>query len=168
MTTTTLYHLAVFIHVMAALIWLGGMFFVALVGAPVLRKVEPPELRVKLFQDLGLRFRNVGWTALGVLVVTGVWILHLRGVLRLETLADPVWWSTSFGRALGWKLTAVVIMVVVSALHDFVFGPRAGRTSGDDPAARARHRRLAIHLARLNAGVGILLVYWAVRLARGG
>lgn len=166
--TTTLYHLAVFIHVMAALVWLGGMFFVALVGAPVLRQVEPAELRVRLFHELGLRFRTVGWAALGVLVATGLWILQIRGVLRLETLTDGVWWSTPFGRALAWKLAAVLVMVVVSGLHDFVFGPRAGRIAGDDGRGRERHRRLALHLARVNAGVGILLVYWAVRLARGG
>ena len=41
----TLYNLVVTLHVLAALFWLGGMFFLALVGAPVLRAVEPPELR---------------------------------------------------------------------------------------------------------------------------
>ena len=47
------YLVNVTIHVFAALFWLGGMFFLALVGAPVLRKVEPPELRARLFQQLG-------------------------------------------------------------------------------------------------------------------
>ena len=39
------YHLNVFVHLMAALVWLGGMFFLAVVGAPVLRGVDPPRLR---------------------------------------------------------------------------------------------------------------------------
>ena len=40
-----LYWLSVTVHVLAAMLWLGGTFFLAAVGAPVLRKVEPPALR---------------------------------------------------------------------------------------------------------------------------
>lgn len=164
-----LYHLAVFLHLLAALLWLGGMFFLGVVGAPVLRKLESTALRVRLFQELGLRFRTVGWTSLGVLVTTGLWILHMRGVLRAQVWTDPAWWATPFGRALFWKLLAVLAMVVVSALHDFVFGPRAGRAQEESrEGARERNRKLALHLARINAGFGLLLVYWAMRLARGG
>ena len=55
------------IHVLAALLWLGGMFFLAAVGAPVLRKVEPPSLGADLFRQLGEQFRLVGWIATGAL-----------------------------------------------------------------------------------------------------
>lgn len=155
-----LYHSLIFLHVLAALFWLGGMFFLAAVGAPVLRKVEPPELRARLFHDLGVAFRRSGWPAIGVLLFTGIWILHLRGVLRWEVLGDPSWWGTSYGRALLWKLLMVVVMIVVSAVHDFVVGPMAAR--GD------KVRRWAALLARGNAVAGLILVYWATRLARGG
>ena len=59
-----MYYLTVTLHVFAALFWLGGMFFLGVVGAPVLRKVEPPELRSRLFQDLGRAFRTSGWIAI--------------------------------------------------------------------------------------------------------
>ena len=36
--------MSVTMHVLAALLWLGGMFFLGVVGAPVLRAVEPVEL----------------------------------------------------------------------------------------------------------------------------
>jgi copper resistance protein D len=57
----TLYYAAVTAHLLAALLWLGGMFFLGVVGAPVLRRVEPPALRQRLFHELGTRFRSVGW-----------------------------------------------------------------------------------------------------------
>jgi len=164
-----LYYLAVFLHLLAALLWLGGMFFLAVVGAPVLRKLESAALRGHLFHELGLRFRTVGWITLVVLVTTGIWILHMRGILRVDVLTDPGWWGTSFGRALAWKLAAVAAMILVSALHDFVFGPRAGRAlEHGGEQAREWNRRVSLHLARINAGFGLLLVYWAMRLARGG
>lgn len=86
------YRILVFVHVLAALFWLGGMFFLAVVGAPALRRLESAELRAHLFHELGVRFRRSGWVAIAVLVATGVWILHLRGVLRAEVLGDPAWW----------------------------------------------------------------------------
>ena len=161
------YHLLVTVHVLAALLWLGGMFFLGLVGAPVLRAVEPPELRQRLFHLLGMRFRTVGWAAIGVLVVTGVLMLRARGLLVWSgVLGTPAFWRTTLGFALAAKLVAVLTMIVVSAIHDFLVGPSASRARAGSPEAIALRRRAAL-LARANAFVGLLLVIAAVRLARG-
>jgi putative copper export protein len=163
----TLYLLNVTIHLLAALLWLGGMFFFALVGAPVLRRLEPAALRARVFAELGTAFRTVGWIAITVLLVTGALNLHLTGVLRGGQAWNPAFWASPYGRALAWKLAAVAVMIAVSAVHDFVLGPRAGRLDPGSPAAlRARSR--AAWLARINALVGLGLVFAAVRLARGG
>ncbi len=163
----SLYYLNVTIHVLAALLWLGGMFFLAVVGAPALRAVEPPALRAELFRALGVRFRTAGWIAIVVLLVTGVFNLHFRGVLRADVLTNGAFWATPFGTALAWKLCAVALMILFSAVHDFVLGPRAGRQRPGTAAAR-RYRVGSAWLARLNAILGIVLVIAAVHLARGG
>ncbi|MGZ8376132.1 MAG: DUF4149 domain-containing protein [Gemmatirosa sp.] len=164
----TLYWVSVTLHVLAALGWLGGMFFLALVGAPVLRRVEPPALRQSLFQQLGLRFRTVGWALLALLVATGVVLLHYRGLLRWTgVLGAPAFWRTAVGHALAAKLAAVGVMLAVSLVHDFVLGPVAGRAMPGSRRA-VRLRLQASWLARVNAVVGIVLVVAAVRLARGG
>ena len=160
-----LYLLNVTLHVFAALLWLGGMFFLAAVGAPVLRAVEPATLRAELFRRLGERFRTAGWIAIAVLLVTGVLNLHFS--TALYRMGDAVFWSSRYGHALAWKLAAVTVMVSVSAVHDFIQGPRASRlVPGSPEALRARTR--AAWMARVNALVGIVLVVAAVRLARGG
>lgn len=158
------YYLNITAHLLAALFWLGGMFFLAIVGAPVLRRIEPPALRAQLFQTLGERFRASGWVAIAVLVTTGVVNLHFRGLLAMEVLGSSSFWATSYGRALGWKLAAVTAMIVISFLHDFVLGPAASRA---EPGT-VRARRRAAWLARVNAILGIIVVLAAVRLARGG
>lgn len=163
----SLYYLNVTVHVLAALLWLGGLFFLAAVGAPVLRKIEPPRLRALIFQELGLQFRRVGWVAIAVLLVTGTLNLRFRGVLSWAVLGDPSFWGTRYGHALAWKLGAVVAMVLVSALHDFVLGPQASLADPASPEA-LRLRKRAARLARINALVGLVLVVAAVRLARGG
>ena len=158
-----LYWVSVTIHVLAAMLWLGGMLFLGAVGAPVLRAVEPPAMRQRLFQDLGARFLAFGWTAIALLVVTGTANLYYRG--WLFAMGSRAFWSTAAGHALMGKLTTVVVMLVVQAVHDFWLGPRASRVTPGSPDALRLRRRAAL-LARANAFVGIVLVMIAVRLAR--
>ncbi len=159
---------SVALHVLAAILWLGGLFFLGLVGAPVLRREAPADLRQRLFHVLGLRFRTVGWTALAVLVVTGTLNLWFRGLLRWEgVLASAGFWTAPPGRALAVKLLAVLAMVGVSYAHDWVFGPRAGLVPADSPEA-ARLRRRAVVLARVNTLLALIIVVAAVFFTRGG
>lgn len=161
------YYLNVTIHLLAAMFWLGGMFFVAVVGAPALRELESAEQRAALFQRLGERFRTSGWIAIAVLLVTGALNLRFRGFLSWRTLGSADFWATPYGHTLAGKLGAVGVMLVVSAVHDFVLGPRASTYEAGSPEAIAARRRAA-WLARLNALAGVVVVIEAVRLARGG
>jgi uncharacterized membrane protein len=163
-----LYLLNVTVHVLAAMLWLGGMFFLAVVGAPVLRQVEPPALRAKLFERLGRQFRAAGWIAIAVLLATGVGNLAFDGVLQDGRILGAELWSTAWGHALAWKLASVATMIVVSAIHDFWLGPLAARMAAEGSSDAARMRTRAAWLARINALLGIVIVAAAVRLARGG
>lgn len=160
-----LYLASVTLHVLAALLWLGGMLFLGLVGAPVLRHVQPAELRQRLFDALGVRFRLVGWWAVAVLLVTGTLNLYFKGYLHWAVLGTGAFWGSHFGGALAIKLAAVTVMLVVQAIHDFVDGPAAGKAAPGTEAALALRRRAAL-LARVNVLVALVLVFAAVRLAR--
>ena len=137
--------------------WLGGMFFLAVVGAPVLRRVEPPALRAQLFGALGRGFRTAGWVAITVLIATGVVNLYFRGLL-----SAAFWHSTP----LLVKLAAVFVMITLSAVHDFWLGPAASHAPAGSKQAITLRRWSAI-IARLNALAGLVLVAAAVRLTRG-
>lgn len=160
-----IFTVSITLHVLAALFWLGGMMFLAVVGAPVLRRVEPPALRARVFNDLGIRFRTTGWIAVGILVVTGLVNLRHHGVLSWEVLGDAHFWHTRFGTALAVKLVAVAVMLVLQAVHDFVHGPQASRAEPGSAEA-LRLRRRAAMLARVNALVALVLLVAAVRLPR--
>jgi uncharacterized membrane protein len=160
-----LYYTSVSIHVLAAMLWLGGMLFLGVVGAPALRAIDSAELRQKLFRDIGMRFRGVGWGSIAVLVVTGVANLWYRGWLSASGMGSPAFWRTDTGHALAAKLVAVAAMITISAIHDFLHGPRASRLVPGSPEAIAA-RRIAMRLARVNALVGVIVVVAAVRLAR--
>lgn len=134
------------LHVLAAVTWIGGMIFIALVLVPVTRRLGDPALRARLVHQVGVRFRTVGWIALGLLTLTGLGNLWQRPYL----LSAP---------RLHWKLGLVVLALVLSALHDFVLGPRAG-LPGADPALRVR----ASWLARVNLLVVLVVVVLGLAL----
>ncbi len=161
----SLYYFNVTVHVLAALVWLGGMFFLALVGAPVLRAVENLELRQKLFDQLGMRFRSVGWIALGVLLVTGLLNLQFRGLLSWRVLTDPAFVRSPWGMAFTVKMAAVAVMLIIEGYHDWVLGPRAGRVVAGSPEALTLRRRASLY-ARISAICGVIIVLAAIRLAR--
>lgn len=163
---STAYHATVFLHVLSAIVWLGGMIAFALL-APILRGVGDEGARQGLFQRLGERFRIVGWLCLSTLMVTGLVQMYARGWWGAGVLGSARFWGTPVGAALAWKLVVAASMLGVQAVHDFWMGPRAGRVRPGTTEARALRRRAAI-LARVNAVLAPVLVWFAVALARGG
>jgi hypothetical protein len=88
--------------------------------------MEPAELRPRLFHQLGLRFRAVGWWAIGVLLLTGLVNLDYRGWLRWSgVLGAADFWRTAQGHALCLKLFAVI---------NALLGVLSSRPRPDSPA----------------------------------
>ena len=109
---TTAYFLTVTLHVLATLVWLGGMLFFALI-APILRDIEDDALRASLFGSLGRRLRTVGWVCIAVLLATGVGQLHLRGWWGGAVWGTPGFWGSALGSALACKFGLVALVLTV-------------------------------------------------------
>jgi putative copper export protein len=104
----------------------------------------------------------------GVLLVTGSFNLWMRGI-RLADFARREFWASPFGRALLLKLGVFAFVLAISAVHDFVVGPRATAAIQRDPRSRdtERLRRQASWLGRANAVLALVLVAIGVILVRG-
>jgi uncharacterized membrane protein len=50
-----------FLRVLAAITWIGGMLFIALVLVPITRRLSDPALRTRFVRDVGVRFRTIAW-----------------------------------------------------------------------------------------------------------
>lgn len=97
----------VFLHVLAATVWVGGQLTLAGL-VPGLRTLSPDAPRA-----VARRFNRIAWPAFGVLVATGVW-----NVLVLEP--D---WDSAYGRTVMVK----VLVVTASGTTAFVHGQAASR-----------------------------------------
>ncbi|GIX49395.1 MAG: hypothetical protein KatS3mg131_3606 [Candidatus Tectimicrobiota bacterium] len=75
-----LYLLSVWLHLLAAAVWIGGMAFLTLVLVPIVRQPEHRAQAPLLMHRTGRRFRTVGWTCLLVLFFTGLVNLVYRGL----------------------------------------------------------------------------------------
>jgi putative copper export protein len=100
------------VHLIAAGIWFGGSTALIFVGVPAIRILEG-EPRGRAMKELGLRWRPLGYGALGVAAVTGV-VLAARE-WQHDTAFQIVFWT---------KVALFLCLVVASYFHNFVLGPR--------------------------------------------
>lgn len=163
-----LYVLSVWIHIIAATIWIGGMLFLVLVVVPWLRSGARMDA-ARFLRETGERFRNVGWACFVVLLVTGTFNLWVRGV-RLSDFVRSEWLQSPFGKTVLVKLGAFALVLLVSAIHDFYVGPRATQAiaaAGRDSSQAQVERRRASLLGRINVLLALVLVVAGVMLVRG-
>lgn len=161
-----MYIITVWIHIVAACVWVGGLLFFGLVIVPVLRRLESRE-GTRVVRALGRQFRPVGWGSLVVLVVTGILNLTARWATP-EQLASATFWTTPFGSTLALKLFLVALVIAATAAHD-VLGARAV-ASAQKPGAEgdaAAQRRIASWLGRITTLLALGVVLVAVMLVRG-
>lgn len=122
------YLVSVWIHVLAAMTWIGGMVLFVVAVMPFFRG-RPESERTAFLAWFGDRFRGLSWTCFTLLLVTGSFNLWMRGV-RLEDFLRPEWRSTSFGHLVTAKLALVLVAVGISALHERVTSRTSARWMG--------------------------------------
>lgn len=69
------------IHLLAALIWVGGMFFAYIVLRPAAMETLTPPQRFRLLNAVLHRFFNWVWGAISAILVTGLYRIYLYGGL---------------------------------------------------------------------------------------
>lgn len=151
---------ALFIHIISALFWVGGMLFLTIVVVPFLHSIPDPQEKSKIYQVVGKKYRFWGWVAIIALLVSGPVLLATLYGLPMSALADPGFSASGFGKAVHIKLALVGIIVVSSLLHDFWLGPKA-RTS----PSLSRWARI---FGRSNLIIALLIVLFAVFIRTGG
>lgn len=67
--------LAIALHLLAAVVWIGGMFFAYIVLRPAAAQLLEPPLRLSLWLQVFKRFFPWVWMALLILVATGLWMV---------------------------------------------------------------------------------------------
>jgi len=147
------------VHVLAVVLWVGGMAFAHFFLRPSLAVLEPAQ-RVKLMHAvLGRFFAAVLWAA-GLVLASGLWIIGRVAKQAVQS-------GGSFSMPLDWSVMSVVgvLMIAIFGHIRFVLYKRLDRAvqAGDVPAGGAAlasiRQWVGVNLALGLALVGGVLVY---------
>ncbi len=133
--------IAFWLHMAATIVWIGGLFYQAVVVNPALERL--PDERGRLAEDMRRRFQPLAWLSLLVLFGTG--LLQMSGnpnYVGLFAVTNP--WS----RAILTKHITVGLMMLVAAYQTWVLNPRLSRLALKREAAASD--QVAVEISRLN------------------
>ena len=156
--------LSFFLHLVATVVWLGGLVLLTLVVWPearnLLARQEQGEALLALLDRLRKRFYPLANLSLIVLIVTGLFQMdknpHYDGLLQL---------TNDWTRAILLKHVAVLGMLVVGAAMQWSVLPALERASlllrrGKDVPDLEQWRRRERQLSALNLVLGVLVLFF--------
>jgi len=150
----TLASFAIVLHILSAVLWVGGMFFAHQVLRPVaMQQFEPPQ-RLKLWAQVFRRFFPWVWVCIVLLPLSGYWMVY-----RLFGGMSDVGLHIHIMQALGWLMILLFLhlyFVPFRRLKDAVITeqwPEAGKQ---------------LNQIRLIVGVNLSLGLIVIAIATGG
>jgi len=141
------------LHLLGVVVWIGGVAYQAHVLLPAARRGA-----VVAFVDAAGRARPVTWTAIALVVLTGVY-----NITRLGPLERVM--ATGAGLMLAGKFVLVVLAVMLAAQRDFAQVPilRGALAGGADPG---RALGAIAWLDRLVLLLALAIVYLGLAVSR--
>ena len=134
-----------FLHLAAAIAWLGGVSFMLFALRPAAVQLTPPQ-RLPLIADVLQRFFRLVWTAIAVLLVTGLWMLLSVGMKNAPT---------------GWHLMFGIGLLMFALFGHLYFGPyrrlKLAVVAADWPEGGRRVAQIAT-LATVNLVLGAIAI----------
>lgn len=141
-----MYALMNFLHLLAAIIWLGGVSFVLIALRPAAAALLSPPQRLPLIAQVLSRFFVLVWLSIGVLLLTGLPML-----LSVGMKAAPV----------GWHLMLGIGLLMFALFGHLYFGPfrrlKQAVSASNWPEGGRRVGQIVI-LALLNLVLGALAI----------
>lgn len=143
----------VFLHLLGVVVWIGGLMYQTHVLLPPARRGG-----AGVFSDAAVRARPVTWTAVAIVVLTGLYNVTQLGAL--ERVMD-----SGAGLVLAGKFTLVILAVALAAQRDFAQIPllRAALAAGDDPGAPLR---AIARLDRIVLALALVIIWLGLTISR--
>jgi uncharacterized membrane protein len=145
---------ALTLHILAAVIWVGGMFFAYMALRPVAATLLEPPLRLTLWSRTLARFFLWVWGAILILPATGYWVVFdvFEGFANAGMHVHVM-------QATGWVMIAIFLHVYFAPFRRLQRAVRAGEwAAGGKQLAQIRRF----------VGINLVLGLFTVVTATGG
>ena len=141
------------IHLLSLVAWIGGMFFTLVCLRPALAPLDGP-VRLRLMADVMQRFVNVVSLAIGLMLVSGVWMLWSA----VRTMTAP---GLAFNMPLDWHAMIALGLLMIAVFGHIRFNlfkrlQRAVQVQ-DWPAGAAALGRIRVWVA-VNLCIGVIVI----------
>ena len=150
--------LAYWLHLLATVLWIGGLVVLSLLVLPAARKIIDPQAFALLLADIGRRLDPLGWFSILILIASGMIQMsaspHYDGFLSIRSL-----WAG----AILVKHLLFGIMVAISGYITWGLIPQLRRAAllrsrGKDTPDFGVLQRRSIQLMQLNLIFGVLVL----------
>jgi putative copper export protein len=153
------YYISVWLHIIGAAFWIGGMLFLPLILLPGIK--NNPD-RTSILIAAGLKFRFFGYIVLAIMLVTGLLNIYFRGL--------PFTWkfftNTHFGQLIILKFILFFFVILISLLHDLLANKKEFELmQGGDHAGFIFISRWT---GRIILFISLLMAYLGVAISKGG
>ncbi len=130
--------ISVFLHILIAMFWIGGMLFTAAILVPATRK-KLANRRGELFTELDTRFSRLTWILFPFLILIEILSLPGQGYQLRHLITSDLW-----------------------------VAPKASRLMHSQPKTdyTQKIRLISSWTGRVNLLLGLIIVYFAVSLVR--
>jgi len=155
------------LHILGAAIWVGSQVMLFVVVVPALRLAEDPRARAAILRGVTRRFGYLGTASLI--------LLFLTGIDNVDRYSPSDMFDIRYGWVLTVKLVLFAIVLMLTALHSLVIGPRLlalqqAAAASPDAATAARIRALrarSVAFSGLTLLLSIAILFCAALLRSG-
>jgi uncharacterized membrane protein len=157
-------HIILWLHLLAVVVWVGGLVFQPLVLWPILSRATTARDRLRLGLILEARCRTVMWPAVGLVLLTGLY--NVMQVLYATSLAGGRV-PQAFTYLLSIKLLLVSLMIGIQTALHLVIHPRRVAQFRAVPAdvdvlpttlTALEHGSRRLHLITVILAAGVVLI----------
>ncbi len=138
---------ALTLHILSAVVWVGGMFFAHFVLRPSAGALEPP-VRVAQWDRVFRRFFAWVWTAVVLLIATGYWMVAVRygGFANLALYVNIM-------QGLGWIMILLYLHLWFAPYRRF----KRAVAANDIPSAAKALNGIRL-IVTINLTIGLILI----------
>ncbi len=144
--------IAMTLHTLAAIVWVGGMFFAFIAVRPTITPLLAPAQRLPVWQGIFQRFFAWVWLAIVTLYVSGLWIIM---AVHNGMAGTPLYVHVMLLLAL--VMTALFMFMYFKPYQQFCQAVAIG-----DFAVAAAHLLVMRRIIETNLALGILTTFVAV------
>jgi uncharacterized membrane protein len=153
------YYISVWLHILGATFWIGGMLFLPLVLLPSIKNNYE---RTQLLTATGLKFRFYGYIVLVLMFITGMLNMGFKGVQFSWRFFN----ETQYGRLVVLKVILFFSLVLISVTHDVIAGRKMLGQMQKEQSAKVK--LIARWTGQVLLLISFVMAYIGVVLSRGG